>query len=357
MLNICFPKFRSNPAIVPNKISSITAISFCSVVVLRSRDAHNLLSAFFFHQYHHCPAIQSTMNVDRGIHPLDPISCSAAEPNIKDLEDVSEWLRQNLFETSWNHQNDESNNIPLLSNEQSWSCFDATMDSLEPTPISPTGVSSVMNAPQNVSSLQLPSSGFLDDLRVSSSSFPVLDMPSSYQTSGIVDISHTGAHRPVVVDEVKSFTPMSFTSKPARTASGRDTVEDSCYIRPSKMARMVSASSGMDIALHDAGMTSIMDKKAQSKKIPSANEKTPAKESKGDRFRAYQNDQWMERFHELKVFKVEHGHCLVPHNHLFEGSPALAQWVKRYVKHSGMAVQKTMRTYRLFLHSSHSFLL
>lgn len=45
------------------------------------------------------------------------------------------------------------------------------------------------------------------------------------------------------------------------------------------------------------------------------------------RFRQYQADQWEERFGELKDFKHEHGHCLVPHN--YPANQHLAQWTKR----------------------------
>jgi hypothetical protein len=45
------------------------------------------------------------------------------------------------------------------------------------------------------------------------------------------------------------------------------------------------------------------------------------------RFRSYQSDQWQERFQDLKDFRSQHGHCLVPHK--FAVNRPLAQWVKR----------------------------
>jgi hypothetical protein len=44
-------------------------------------------------------------------------------------------------------------------------------------------------------------------------------------------------------------------------------------------------------------------------------------------FRAYQAEQWTERFQELWVYCKQHGHCQVPHTHV--QNPALARWVKR----------------------------
>ena len=46
-----------------------------------------------------------------------------------------------------------------------------------------------------------------------------------------------------------------------------------------------------------------------------------------NRFRLYQAEQWMDRFHDLIQFKELNGHCLVPHS--FPSNPQLAQWVKR----------------------------
>jgi hypothetical protein len=45
------------------------------------------------------------------------------------------------------------------------------------------------------------------------------------------------------------------------------------------------------------------------------------------KFRAYQAENWTERFEELLEFRSRIGHCLVPNN--FPVNPPLAQWVKR----------------------------
>lgn len=45
------------------------------------------------------------------------------------------------------------------------------------------------------------------------------------------------------------------------------------------------------------------------------------------RFRAYQSQQWYQKFEELVLFRKVHGHCLVPHTYV-QNLP-LARWVKR----------------------------
>jgi hypothetical protein len=45
------------------------------------------------------------------------------------------------------------------------------------------------------------------------------------------------------------------------------------------------------------------------------------------RIRQYQSDQWSDRFQDLVDFKEQIGHCLVPHNYPL--NQQLAQWVKR----------------------------
>lgn len=50
-------------------------------------------------------------------------------------------------------------------------------------------------------------------------------------------------------------------------------------------------------------------------------------EKSGHRFRAYQFEQWTEKFQELCDFRKIRGHCQVPHT--FKDNPSLARWVKR----------------------------
>merc|ERR1719329_197957 len=45
------------------------------------------------------------------------------------------------------------------------------------------------------------------------------------------------------------------------------------------------------------------------------------------KFRAYQAENWTEKFEDLLQFRDQHGHCLVPNCH--PDNPGLAQWTKR----------------------------
>ncbi len=64
--------------------------------------------------------------------------------------------------------------------------------------------------------------------------------------------------------------------------------------------------------------------KNQSKPSSSPNQNPTLKDVK---FRAYQAENWTEKFEELLRFREENGHCLVPNCH--PENPALAQWTKR----------------------------
>lgn len=54
---------------------------------------------------------------------------------------------------------------------------------------------------------------------------------------------------------------------------------------------------------------------------------TPSPKMKEVKFRAYQAENWTEKFEELLRFREGNGHCLVPNCH--PENPALAQWTKR----------------------------
>jgi len=54
---------------------------------------------------------------------------------------------------------------------------------------------------------------------------------------------------------------------------------------------------------------------------------TQSSKMKEVKFRAYQAENWTEKFEELLHFREENGHCLVPNCH--PENPALAQWTKR----------------------------
>merc|ERR1712241_1606354 len=51
------------------------------------------------------------------------------------------------------------------------------------------------------------------------------------------------------------------------------------------------------------------------------------KKTREIKFRAYQAENWTEKFEELLRFRDENGHCLVPN--CFPENPSLAQWTKR----------------------------
>jgi len=73
----------------------------------------------------------------------------------------------------------------------------------------------------------------------------------------------------------------------------------------------------------------------KSKPSPYSKSKAKVKEVK---FRAYQAENWTEKFEELLRFREQNGHCLVPNCH--PENPALAQWTKRQryqykLKHDG----------------------
>lgn len=59
------------------------------------------------------------------------------------------------------------------------------------------------------------------------------------------------------------------------------------------------------------------------------NEKSDSEESEDvdARFRFFQAEKWLTKFHELIEYKKVHGHCQVPHG--YKPNPALARWTKR----------------------------
>jgi hypothetical protein len=251
--------------------------------------------------------IEPAMNFN--FDPADLFPTSKEVDILNDLEDVSEWLNQNLVEV--NHE--EGLNSSLILSDRLWTSLDFTMDSLEPASVRPT--ESVFMNPPDISSHG--------------------DYLNSFDN--VVSLS---TQNDASIDEKLSSAPLSFLSRPARTMSARDAVDDSCYIRPFKIARMVSNSSfsqksSMDVSSPESRVkvnqcnSLIPIKKALESPHAVSHANKTSKTPKRDRFRIYQNDQWNDRYQELKDFKAKHGHCLVPHNHLHQGSPALAQWVKR----------------------------
>jgi len=99
---------------------------------------------------------------------------------------------------------------------------------------------------------------------------------------------------------------------------------------------IVGSNSNMDAKLmHQRPTRSPPSSNNKSKPSPYPKSKTKMKEVK---FRAYQAENWTEKFEELLRFREENGHCLVPNCH--PENPALAQWTKRQryqykLKHDG----------------------
>jgi Helicase associated domain len=230
----------------------------------------------------------------------------------------------------------------LISHDYSLSSLDITTveeDSLEPTPIRPDGILSVY--PQNTAFL-LPRS----------TTVPLI-------------------HEMTIKRDHSSWTGIASNSnvalEPNRLVLSLESDPEACFIRPSKIARMTCSSPFAESPLggfggstnpvyHDSS-SSLVHKTAATpavsldlevsgtgihstkntclgSKSPVSGKKTIIRNhteiSDNDndnvndgRFRAYQSDQWMERYDELKAYSEEFGHCVVPHNYLHHGSPAL----------------------------------
>jgi len=91
---------------------------------------------------------------------------------------------------------------------------------------------------------------------------------------------------------------------------------------------------GIDMDSIGVGNNSSSRKMAQYRSsTPPKNQSKPSSSPKQNprlkevKFRAYQAENWTEKFEELLRFREENGHCLVPNCH--PENPALAQWTKR----------------------------
>lgn len=245
----------------------------------------------------------------------------------------------------------------LESNELSLSSLDFNLedDSMEPTPIRPDGIPSV--DPQNAFRAFLaPTISNNNTIFAPLNMFPYLPMT----TTGKRDFSMM--YMPSSTSRVH-FDPRRSTV----LSYSHDDDLNSCFIRPSKIARMVSSPSFSRAALDiqnrfgsipekrampsptggkamcnitaTAGF-SIDDNSAPSgKRAMSLKDPAPKRPKSGDcseeadeqseeetgRFRVYQSDQWKERFADLQAYKKRFGNCVVPHNYLHNGSPALVR--------------------------------
>ena len=255
------------------------------------------------------------MNVEPSIHSFDAFLPSKETVGMSALEDISELLKQDLVEEAIQEDDFHSS---LVLNDQSWACFDFTVDSLEPTPI-PSTQGGIQK--QKVEGKRLSFSGNL---------VPSSPIVSALEASRL---HASEVHSSLCADRVLSSAPPSLLSKPVRTrtAGSRDAIDDSCYIRPSKIARMVSNASLAPTKSSKLKTTASAKTAKPLENVPDGGSST--KTLSKHRFRTYQNDQWNDRYQELKAFKRENGHCLVPHNYIHKGSPALAQWVVSNISH------------------------
>jgi hypothetical protein len=276
------------------------------------------------------------------------------------VRDVSEDENENCFgnvSKILNHRNRDifyEDSFHLLSYDRSLSSLDVTVvdeDSLEPTPIRPDGILSV--DPQNTAcSLSF------------SMSAPLTKLSALYSLP---------SHETTTKRDRSSWMGMTSISnialEPHALAISLERDAESCFIRPPKVARMVSSSpftpsplggysdrtnilhhispssadhrgnsviatSLVGLVVTGAAASATMNNfsveakwSLSGMKTISPNHskiiKTKDEDEKEGRFRTYQSDQWKERYEELKAYKGEFGHCIVPHNYLHNGSPAL----------------------------------
>lgn len=115
---------------------------------------------------------------------------------------------------------------------------------------------------------------------------------------------------------------LSMVFYPESTKSGS-------YDHPAKSSSG-SAKRGLDELLDHDSFRAIKKQRVVSSAMKKANSSSPlALPSAEDspRFRDYQSCQWSIRFEELEQFRLQKGHCCVPHG--YQANPELARWVKR----------------------------
>ncbi|CAJ1933021.1 unnamed protein product [Cylindrotheca closterium] len=80
---------------------------------------------------------------------------------------------------------------------------------------------------------------------------------------------------------------------------------------------------------HNFVFSSFMDLLLIPKKLPREDqaEDTVEEEENKAGIRLFQEKQWQAQFQKLVQFKLQHGHCCVPHS--YSRDPTLARWVKR----------------------------
>ncbi|KAG7367564.1 helicase domain protein [Nitzschia inconspicua] len=234
----------------------------------------------------------------------------------------------------------------LISNDISLSSliFEIGDASLEPTPLRPDGIVSAcpQNGPGTFAPMSLPPPFPLSIKRDFSSAIPgsrVVLGPNSRSVSSI-DAHDACYVRPSKMPRLVSS---SSIGRPARACYSRSGVEPELNVASSPVGSMAASNHasmskcpGFSV---DERTTQARRRSSEGSSASPTNQNSALmnhldcfddkSEDEAGRFRVYQSDQWMERFAELQEFKKQFGHCVVPHNYLHHGSPALAQWVKR----------------------------
>jgi Helicase associated domain len=266
------------------------------------------------------------------------------EDNFADVSNILHHLNKDDF-------NEDS--FPMISNDLSLSSLDFSMEdnSLEPTPIRPDGILSVTTH----NAACIPSHGSTTITTTPNSEYPstsLLSLSTKRDFSSLM-LGVSSSCNPNVAPERNAFAIPSCNDR------------ESCYIRPTKIAQMVSsnsfarsaldgrnhfgirpeyqvsstpprssgiskvAASHLGVSVHSTGDRWTSNNKSKSHPANQSSSQSPSKDANSNsddeaaRFRTYQSDQWKERFEELKAYKETFGHCVVPHNYLHNGSPAL----------------------------------
>jgi len=126
----------------------------------------------------------------------------------------------------------------------------------------------------------------------------------------------------LVFSDIVPIIPVS--SSPSLKVEGFDSDVDTIDHDIDVDAIVSGNSSVEDKMIHQHSMRSASSSKIRPKSSPYPKLNSRVKEVK---FRAYQAENWTEKFEELLRFREQNGHCLVPNCH--PENPALAQWTKR----------------------------
>jgi hypothetical protein len=252
---------------------------------------------------------------------FDPFDAHGnARDAFKDENDISK---------TQNHKNRDvfrEEAFHLISYDPSFPSLDFTMvdeDSLEPTPIRPQSILCVN--PQNTACVMTttfhPKSS---PLYTFTSYETITNIPASSR-KGMISVSNEFVQS-LERDSESGFIPSNIARMVSTSSFARSPLCDHSnvpnpqnYVPSSHQdCRNVSTTATcLDLDLHGTLACAInnTDNHPQISTTKNDNEEM--------RFRTYQSDQWMERYEELKDYKEEFGHCLVPHTYLHKGSPAL----------------------------------